>query len=305
MARIPHLTALSYLEAAARTKSFVAAAKELHVTPAAISHQIKALEDYLGVQLFVRHHRRVSLTPAARSALARLQEGFGALEGAVDQLRMYGESKWVITVCAEPLLATKWIVPRLHIVYHRYPEAEVRLQASLNTVDFAPDSTLNEGAFKRAGVDISVRLGFGEYADLDSRLLMQLDMMPMCTPGMLAQLTSYDALMDYPLIADNTFSRFDNPPGWTAWFQSVGKTVTKPLREQRFGNGLLALEAAVSGHGVVLGCRDLVEAEIQSGSLAVAFDQALSCSQAYYVVSPSAHLKRPIAQGFHDWLLEE
>ena len=165
-ARLPSLTALSYFEAAARAQSFAVAAKELHVTPAAISHQIKALEEQLGVQLFVRHHRKVSLTPAAKAALPTLQGGFMALTQAVEQIRAHGDARWIITVCAEPVFATKWLVPRLHRFYACCPDAEVRLQASLSSVDTVRGGPATAASFRRANIDVAVRLGYGEYEDL-------------------------------------------------------------------------------------------------------------------------------------------
>lgn len=175
--RLPPLIALSYLEAAERTQSFAAAAKELHVTPAAISHQIKALEEHLGVELFVRHHRKVRLTPAAKEALPVLQDGFAALAQAVEQIRAHGEARWIVTVCAEPLFATKWLVPRLHRFYAHCPEAEVRLQASLSSVDSVRGGPVGPAAFRSAGIDLAVRFGYGEYAELDAQHLMAITLL--------------------------------------------------------------------------------------------------------------------------------
>ncbi|MBB3192557.1 LysR family transcriptional regulator [Halomonas cerina] len=304
MLRLPPLIALSYFEVAARTKSFAAAAKELNVTPAAISHQIKALEEYLGVELFVRHHRRVSLTPAARVALPELHDGFQTLGRAVDKIRSYGEERLIVTVCAEPLFATKWIVPRLHRFYVRCPEAEVRLQASLHTVDRAHNSTFGVTDLKRAGIDVSVRLGYGQYPGIEPQRLMGLELVPMCTPELAATLDGIDTLRGLPLLCDSTLTRFDEPCGWKEWFKSQG-CESGAFRELRFGNGLLALEAAIAGQGVLLGSRDLHQAELSAGKLVVAFDSLLNCGQAYYVVSAGAGLERPIAGQFREWLLDE
>lgn len=301
MSRLPPLIALSYFEVAARTKSFAAAAKELNVTPAAISHQVKALEEYLGVDLFVRHHRRVSLTPAARGALPELQEGFQTLGRAVDKIRSYGEERLVVTVCAEPLFATKWIVPRLHRFYARCPDAEVRLQASLHTVDRARESALGVSDLKRAGIDVSVRLGYGNYPDLEPRRLMNLDLVPLCAPELAS---SMDGIETLRLLCDSTLTRLNEPYGWKEWFKQQGYDIGT-LRELRFGNGLLALEAAVAGQGALLGSRDLHQAELSAGKLVVLAERPLNCDQAYYVVSAGNGLERPIARQFRDWLLEE
>lgn len=304
MSRRPPLIALSYFEVAARTKSFAVAAKELNVTPAAISHQVKALEEHLGVDLFVRHHRRVSLTPAARVALPELQEGFETLGRAVDKIRAYGEERLIVTVCAEPLFATKWIVPRLHRFYARCPEAEVRLQASLNTVDRSRQDNFGVAELKRAGVDVSVRLGYGHYADIEPQRLMGLELVPIGTESLAAKADVVDHISRRPLLCDSTHTRFDEPCGWKAWFRQQGHEAVT-LRELRFGNGLLALEAALAGQGILLGSRDLHQAELSAGKLVVATERPLHCEQAYYVVSAGTGLERPIARQFREWLLDE
>lgn len=304
MLRLPSLISLSYFEVAARTKSFAAAAKELNVTPAAISHQIKALEAYLGVELFVRHHRRVSLTPAARAALPELHEGFQTLGRAVDAIRSYGEERLVVTVCAEPLFATKWIVPRLHRFYALCPDAEVRLQASLHTVDRARHSPFSAAELKRAGIDVSVRLGYGQYAGIEAQQLMGLELVPLCAPTLAPSVTGIDALRRLPLLCDSTLTRFDEPCGWKAWFKQQGCD-PGPLRELRFGNGLLAQEAALAGQGILLGSQALHQAELNAGKLVVVNASRLPCEQAYYVVSAAPGQARAIAEQFREWLERE
>lgn len=305
--RLPSLISLSYFEAAARTRSFATAAKELHVTPAAISHQIKALEEHLGVELFVRHHRKVDLTPAAKGALPSLQEGFAALADAVEQIRSYSEARWVITVCAEPLFATKWLVPRLHRFYARRPEAEVRLQASLNSVDTIRGGPAGPATFRRAGIDLSVRFGYGEYAELDTRQLLAVSLIPVCSPdiGKTLPLPSPQTLLKQPLLSDSTAYRSPERFGWQEWFRHVGVQPAETLREQRFGNGLLALEAAITGQGILLASKHLIQAELTAGKLDIAFNEEMPCPLAYYVVCPHPALERPIVNEFRDWLFEE
>lgn len=304
MLRLPPLIALSYFEVAARTRSFAKAAQELNVTPAAVSHQIKALEEYLGVDLFVRHHRQVSLTPAARVALPELHEGFQTLGRAVDKIRSHGEERLIVTVCAEPLFATKWIVPRLHRFYAVCPDAEVRLQASLHSVDRARDSAFGVTDLKRAGIDVSVRLGYGNYADINPQQVLALELIPMCAPELATSVTGIDALRRLPLLCDSTLTRLGEPCGWKEWFKQHDSEIGA-LRELRFGNGLLALEAAVAGQGVLLGSRDLHQAELSAGKLALVSDRPLKCEQAYYVVSAGPDQARSIARQFREWLLDE
>jgi LysR family glycine cleavage system transcriptional activator len=305
MSRFPPLIALSYFEVAARTKSFARAAKELNVTPAAISHQVKALEEHLGVELFVRHHRRVSLTPAARASLPQLHEGFQVLADAVDQIRLHSEERSVLTVCAEPLFATKWIVPRLHRFYARYPEAEVRLQASLHSVDQARGGGFGVSQLKRAGIDVSVRLGYGDYPELEPERLIDLDLVPMGRSSLSSAGGILELLKTNPMLRDGTLAPVDDLCGWREWFrQEVGEPATS-LKSLRFGNGLLALEAAMSGQGILLGSKALLAAELEAGKLEVLIDRPIKCAQAYYAVSAGSNAERPIAREFREWLLEE
>lgn len=305
--RLPPLIALAYFEAAARKQSFAAAAKELHVTPAAISHQVRALEEQLGVELFVRHHRNVSLTAAAKAALPALQDGFAALAQGVEQIRAQSETRWVITICAEPLFATKWLVPRLHRFYARCPEAEVRLQASLSSVDSTRSGPTGPTSFRRAGIDLAVRFGYGEYSELDSRRLLKVSLLPVWSPELERAWPSAspEVLLQQRFLSDSTAYRSSERFGWPQWFQYAGISAPRALREQRFGNGLLALEAAVTGQGLLLAFPSLVQAELQSGKLIIAAHVEMPCPLAYFVVCQPSALERPIVQEFRDWLFTE
>lgn len=303
--RMPPLIALSYFEAAARSGSFATAARLLHVSPAAVSHQVKALEEHLGVTLFVRHHRKVVLTRAAEAALPRLQEGFAALAEAVDQLRAQGEDQWVVTVCAEPLFATKWLVPRLHRFYARCPQAELRLQASLSSVDSAHGGPVSAASFRRAGIDLSVRLGYGNHADLHTITLFELALQPLCAPALAQALHAPRDILRLPLLSDATHQRTAERFGWMEWLRLAGVRTTSPPRELCFGNGLLALEAALAGQGVLLASPVLVRAELDAGKLIAVFDRMLRAPLAYHLACPPAALERPIVAAFCDWLQEE
>jgi LysR family glycine cleavage system transcriptional activator len=304
--RLPPLIALSYFEVAARTGSFSEAAKLLHVSPAAVSHQVKALESILGIQLFVRHNRKVVLTRAAELALPRLQEGFAALADAVEQLRAHRDDESIITVCAEPLLATKWLVPRLHRFYAAFPDAEVRLQASLGSVDSVVGGPVPLASFQRSGIDVSLRLGFGIHPDLHVSPMFPLVLVPMCAPALLPRLSVPADVLRVPLLCDSTHLRSPARFGWAEWLDQQGIARPTTLREQRFGNGPLALEAAVSGHGVWLASPELTVAEREAGKLCIAFPQAealaLRTPLAYHLTCPPAALERPIVRAFQDWL---
>lgn len=305
MSRLPPLIALSYFEVAARTKSFAQAAKELNVTPAAISHQVKALEEYLGVELFVRHHRRVSLTPAAKAALPELHEGFKVIAEAVEKIRLYADERNVITVCAEPLFATKWIVPRLHRFYSRYPDAEVRLQASMHSVDPSPQCGFGVSQLKRAGIDVSVRLGYGDYEDVEPECLLNLDLVLMAKPSLLSSVSNNQLDTNLPLLCDRTLERFEESCGWSRWFIQQQRQDLRDYKLLQFGNGLLALETAIAGGGYLLGSRALLQSELAENKLMIASGEVLKCQQAYYLVSAGVGRERTIARAFREWMIDE
>ncbi|MCO4887873.1 Regulatory protein, LysR:LysR, substrate-binding protein [Cupriavidus phytorum] len=306
MRRLPPLIALLYFEAAARTRSFARAAKELHVTPAAVSHQVKALEEYLDVELFLRHNRTVSLTPVAVAALPLLQQGFEALSDAVEQMRRDGNSQWGITVCAEPLFATKWLVPRLHHFYERCPEVEVRIQASIGSIDSEAVSPPDAAGFLRSGIDLSIRLGHGIYPELYVQKLLDVQLKPYCSPELAQEITtSPDRLMDGPLLCDTSTSRATEKFGWLEWFASASMQEPASLKERRFGNALLALEAAIAGQGILLMEGRFVQPEIASGLLVAPTKHALDCPYSYFFTCPQRSLDRPVVRSFRDWVFEE
>ncbi len=304
MASRPPLIALSYFEVAARTKSFAKAAAELNVTPAAISHQIKALEDFLGAELFIRHHRRVSLTPAGRVALPELQDAFGLVNEAVEKIRRFAEKDNILTVCAEPLFATKWIVPRLQHFYALHPEAEVRLQASLHSVDKTPQPDFGTANLRRADIDVAIRLSYGSYAELQPIPLMPLDLVPMAKPGLITH-DATENLSHFPLICDRTLSCYGQLSGWQEWFSERGITDLTGLRTMQFSNGLLALEAALAGQGVLLGSKQLLQQELALGKLEIVVNSPLQCPQSYVAVSATNSTERMLTTAFKQWLVEE
>src|SRR4051794_36642926 len=173
MARLPPLNSLRAFEAAARHLSFAEAAAELHVTPAAISHQIKALEADLGVKLFRRFNRAVRLTDAGQACLPGLRDGFERIAEAVARARQ-GDSVGVLTVTASPAIAAKWLVPRLERFRERHPSIDLRIDASMRLVDFT-----------REDVHVGLRYGGGKYPGLHTELLLRSEVFPVCAPALL------------------------------------------------------------------------------------------------------------------------
>src|SRR5262247_3634340 len=186
--RLPPLNALKAFESAARHLSVKQAAAELNVTPAAVSHQIKALEDYLGVQLFVRHSRALELTGAARAALPKLRDGFESLAQAVQQLRGYRGSGQ-LTVSAAPSFAARWLMPRLHRFFEGHPEIDVRVSARLRQPaaggrrDVAERTTIDMWL---ADSDVAILYGGGDYPEFRVDKLLPLTITPICSPKLVA-----------------------------------------------------------------------------------------------------------------------
>lgn len=307
---LPPLNSLRAFEAAARHLSFRKAAEELHVTPAAISHQLKGLEDYLGVRLFRRGNRRIELTPVAQVAARHLQVGFKAIVEAVEQLRQ-GDRSNLLTVSAAPSFAGKWLMPRLYRFVSRYPEIDVRLSARMRSVrpetrgSLAPrdvnDSSLDES-------DVAIRFGDGGFPDTDARLLLPLDVAPMLSPRLAnagPPLNVPADLKHYPLLHDETAYFASGRLNWDCWLQAVGVTDVDTARGVHFSHANLALDAAIDGLGVVMSVPALAAGDLAAGRLVLPFQQKVPADYAYYILCEPGAVERPAIQAFVDWLFDE
>jgi LysR family glycine cleavage system transcriptional activator len=296
MARLPPLNALRAFEAAARHLSFAEAAAELHVTPAAVSHQIKALEDDLGVKLFRRLNRAVRLTDAGQACLPGLRDGFERIAEAVARARQ-GDSVGVLTVTSSPGLAAKWLLPRLERFRERHPAIDLRIDASMRLVDFA-----------REDVHVGLRYGTGNYPGLHTELLLRSEVFPVCAPALLKgehPLRRPEDLRHHTLIHDETMRLDPQAPDWSMWLRAAGVTNVDPNRGLRFNQVTLALDAAIDGRGVTL-TRDVFAAgDLAAGRLVRPFGKATPVSFAIYVVIPPALVMAPKVKAFRDWLFEE
>ena len=294
--RLPPLNALRAFEAAARHLSFAKAAEELHVTPAAISHQIKGLEDFLGVPLFNRAKRAIWLTEAGSAALPDLRSGFDYLAAGVARIRDL-ESGGIITVSAAPSFAAKWLVPRIERFRQAYPDIDARIDASMELVDFDRDQ-----------VDIGIRYGRGQYQDLSVTPLLKEEMLLVCSPALLEggpPLERPDDLRHYTLIHDDTPALEQPVPDWRMWLLAAGATEVDWTRGPRFSPTSMAIQAALDGQGVALVGRVLAEADLAAGRLVRPLGIAVPSDFAYYIACPAANAERPKVRAFRDWLLDE
>ena len=293
---LPPLSALRAFEATARLRSFGKAAVELNVTPAAISHQIHALEEDLGVRLFHRLNRSIELTASARVLLPGLSDAFTGIHASVRRLRAHNDTG-TLTVTASPSIAAKWLVLRLHRFQERYPEIDVRISTSDDVVD------LTKGDF-----DIAIRYGTGRYPGLTVELLLQNEVFPACSPHLLEAgppLRSPEDLRHHALIHDQAVDRDPLAPTWAMWLKAAGVTSVPEAAGLTFSVGYMALDAAIAGHGVVLAYSTIAAADLAAGRLLRLFSLALPDLFAYYIVTAPGALERPKVRAFRDWLRQE
>src|SRR5262245_23130885 len=288
--RLPPLNALRAFESAARLLSFAAAARELHVTPAAISHQIKGLEDQLERPLFRRLKRGLELTRAGQVLLPKLTEGFERMGDAIEQLRLL-DDEGVLSVSAATSLASRWLTPRLHRFVSAHPELDVRINASTRLIDPKqgdPAGGDGDPSSPMENADVAIRFGTGDYPGYRVDKLLAVTAIPMCSPKLLqgknALRTPAD-LVNHLLIHDNV-TNDDGGPLWEAWLNAAKVEGVDISHGLRFSHALLALEAAADGMGVALSMPVLAEADLASGRLVAPFKLALPLKFAYYIVSP-------------------
>ncbi|WP_119460699.1 transcriptional regulator GcvA [Rhodospirillaceae bacterium SYSU D60014] len=290
--RLPPLKAVHYFVVAARLLSFTRAAQELHVTHSAVSHQIKALEDWLGVPLFRRLNRTVVLTEAGQSYLKPLREIFERLADASRQVRQQDQSG-PLTVSTMPSFAAKWLVPRLRGFRERHPEIDVRISATEKLVDFERDD-----------VDLAIRYGRGNWPGLRIEPLLTEHLFPVCSPKLLegpAPLRVPADLAHHPLLHDSDW----NEDFWSRWLAVAGVDGVSPRRALSFNYSNLMLQAAIDGLGVALSHNALAGDDLAAGRLVKPFDICLPTEFAFYLVAPESNADRPKIVAFRDWLLAE
>jgi LysR family glycine cleavage system transcriptional activator len=286
---LPSLNGLRAFEAAARHLSFTRAAAELNVTQTAISHQIRRLEEQLGIRLFVRQTRALALTREAQGYLPAVRAAFDDLRRATARLKR-AERDGVLTVSTTASLAAKWLVTRVAAFQDAHPGVEVRITTSTHLVDFQQEE-----------VDMAVRYGRGGWPGVRAQWLMAEDIFPVCSPALLSgakPLRRPEDLVHHTLL-HTTVSRED----WQLWLTAAGLPVSLALRRGlSFDVGFMALQAAIDGLGVALGRSRLVDADIIAGRLVVPFDLILPADAGYYIVAPEDTADAPKIALFRDWL---
>ncbi len=307
---LPPLSALKAFESAARHLSLKRAAQELNVTPAAISHQVKALEDYLGVKLFRRLNRGLELTPATRAALPKLSEGFANLARAVAAMRPQPDSGQ-LAISAAPSFATRWLMPRLYRFFVAHHEIDVRVSARMRLVkQGGKDSVVERATIENwlAESDVAILYGHGDYPGFRVDQLFALTIAPICSPQLVRSehpLRRPPDLRHHTLLHDDTGVMYDGAAFWDVWLKAAGADNVDTSHGPHFSHAVLALEAAADALGVVATFPALATAEIAAGRLVLPFELRAPLQSAYYLVCNETAAQRPAVAAFRDWLLAE
>jgi LysR family glycine cleavage system transcriptional activator len=283
---------LRAFEAAARHLSFTRAAEELNVTQAAISHQVKALEDQLGMSLFRRLNRALMLTDEGQTLFPPVRDALDILAEAAERLRAR-DGGGPLTVSTLPSFAAKWLVPRMSRFQDRHPEIELRIAAAERLIDFARDD-----------VDVAVRFGPGDWPGVRAERIVEEAVTPVCSPALLKDLREPADLAGVTLLHEEKLPR-DPTPDWAMWLAAAGVEGIDASRGTRFSHTHMMLQTAMDGHGVALSGLVLVADDIAAGRLAVPFDLRLPSAFAYYLVCPSATARRAKVRAFWEWVKEE
>ena len=289
MRRLPPLNPLRVFEAAARFESFNRAAEHLHVTASAVSHQVKALEQYLGVALFRRAVRQVTLTEAGRAYLPPIRDALEQIGVATEQL-LQRSGRSVVTVSSAPAFASGWLVPRLAEFQLAHPDIEVRLEATVQLTDF-----------DRSDVDVCIRYSARDsFPGLRAHALFREELVPVCSPAF-ARENGIERPADLRQV--RLLHAYTRMGQWRSWLEAAGVDDIDPEAGQRFEDNSMSLEAAVAGLGVAIVNRPLVEKHLESGRVIAPFDLSYCSEYAFHVVYPPSREDDPKVVAFRDWAL--
>ena len=308
--RLPPLNALRAFEAAARHLSFKLAGEELAVTPTAISHQIRSLEDYLGFPLFHRLTRAIELTAKGRAMLPKVREGLDAFAAAIESTRRHDEGGRLL-VSSPPTFLARWLIRHLPGFAARHPDIQLHMTASLAMID-PPDA---EGAVAGEEADgtaeeaeVFIRFGRGQYPGCQVERLFSPVYTAVCSPRLLSGTQPLKVpadLAQHALLHDDTIPELMVRPTWDEWLTVAGVSGIDSNAGMHFSDSGLVLAAAIDGVGVALASKPLIEAEVAAGRLVELFDIVISRPQAYFLVIPEVVAGQPVVRAFREWLLDE
>jgi LysR family transcriptional regulator, glycine cleavage system transcriptional activator len=294
-----HLNALRAFEAAARHLSYVAAADELNVTPAAVGQLVRGLEETLGVELFHRSQggpSRLVLTDAARAVLPDLQAGFDRLSAAVERIKD-ARSRVAVTVTVPPAFADKWLLPRVERFRTHCPDYDLRIDTNGRLVNFTAER-----------IDVGIRYGGGRWPGLEATFLLRDAFFPVCSPALLTgkhPIKRAHDLKHHALIHDTSMSFESTFPTWRGWLLNAGISDLDCERGLQINDSAAAIQAAIAGNGVALGRTTLVARDLAGQRLVRPFGDDLPYDFAYYIVHKRDNGAAPAIAAFKAWLLAE
>ncbi|PZX32382.1 transcriptional regulator of glycine cleavage system operon, LysR family [Cupriavidus phytorum] len=294
--QIPPLNPLRAFEVAARHLSFTRAAEELFVTPSAVSHQIKALEESLGVQLFIREAKALVLTPAGNAYLPSVQLAFKQLADATH--RLHSKDRPALKVNMPPTFAVKWLIPRMDRFMKAHPDIDLKVSTSNHRIDFERDD-----------FDMAIRYGRGDYPGLHCELCMAVEVIPVCSPALLQgpqPLETPSDLKHHTLLHDDSTYTDVSNPDWAMWLEHAGVTDVDASRGPSFWPSHLVINAALNGLGVALVKKNWIEQDLAEGRLVRLFESIrLPVEFSYFVVFPKERLEDRRIRCFTDWIRAE
>jgi len=282
--RLPPLRAVEIFALAARCGTFARTAKELRVTQSAISRQVKLLEEYLGLTLFIRHKRGLRLTPAAEALLPIVEESFTRLTRTCDSLRNEGQ---VLTLRMPPTFALRWFLPLLPSLRALMPDVDVRVSTD--------DS--REPRFEDSDVDAAIIYGRGNWPGLEATHLMPERLTPVCSSEVAKRLTAPADLEHTPLLQCCPVQ------AWNRWLEGAKVGWMTSRLGQTFDTLELALSGAARSQGVALGDVNLLKESLRDGALVAPFDYILDQGVSYYLIYPSQREQLPKIRVLRSWLL--
>ncbi|MDZ5603806.1 LysR substrate-binding domain-containing protein [Pseudomonas sp. RP23018S] len=282
---------------AARHLSFTRCAEELHITPGAVSQQMRQLEERLGFRLFVRRARGVELTAEGQRLALTVTEAYGSIEAELRRLDA-GDIRGTLRLRSIPSFLAKWLTPRLPRFQQRYPDIELRLVAEDSS------QALHQDEF-----DLAIDLNDGSYPGMLSTPLLDEQIFPVCSPALLRgrpPLHGPADLVHYPLLHDITAWRGSSEYAeWEFYLDGIGARGLNVRRGHTFNRNHLSIEAAIAGVGVAIARRTLLNDELERGALIVPFGVPIANHKRYVLLYSQAGLLQPGARAVHDWLVEE
>jgi LysR family glycine cleavage system transcriptional activator len=287
---IPSLGALQAFEAAARHGSFTRAAEELSLTQGAVSRQVAVLEDMLGVALFERVRQRVSLTEAGSAYAQEVRESLSRIASATLATMTLRGAGGTLALAILPTFGTRWLIPRLPEFFQRHPEITINFATRIRPFDFG-----------REGLDAAIHFGDPVWPGAQMHRLMGETIVPVASPALLEREAIGEPadVLRVPLLHQST-----RPRAWAEWLEAQGVDPRRSIMGPVFEQFVMVAQAAVAGLGMAIVPRFLVEEELRSGQLAVAFDRPVESRQAYWLVYPEEKRDRAPVRAFRDWLLE-